>query len=154
MACSKPLDTQQAQFKVPNTDVVVSMSVATTADKEDVKERNISASEGGKQLFSANLKEGLDGKVKAKLYKKDKDVYLLVDNNGDRYDLNFRDKRFEKTDAATPTSHYVGKFDFDKQRNWQFFNGKKPSTQENALSTASNGNNNQHRPFGPPSKNF
>lgn len=151
-ACSKSDVAQQAEFKLPNSEMAVTMKVATADDKATVKERIITASEGDKQLFSASLKDGMNGKAKVKLYKKDAQDYLLVDNNGDRYQLNFRDKRFEKTDTPAASLSYVGKFDFDREKNWNFSKGRQTAS---ADATASpDGDNGQRRSFGPPSKNF
>jgi hypothetical protein len=152
LACSKADVAQQAEFKVPNSDMMVSMKIATADDKATVKERIVTATAGDKQLFSASLKDGMNGKAKVKLYKKDAQQYLLVDNNGDRYQLNFRDKQFEKTDKAATALSYVGKFDFDQAKNWNFSKGKQVSGNDNTYSAATE--NAQRRQFGPPSKNF
>ncbi len=151
-ACSKTDVAQQAEFKLPNSAMAVTMKVATADDKATVKERIVTASEGDKQLFSASLKDGMNGKAKVKLYKKDAQDYLLVDNNGDRYQLNFRDKRFEKTDTRVSSLSYVGKFDFDGEKNWNFSKGKQTASADATRSTETD--NSQRHSFGPPSKNF
>jgi hypothetical protein len=151
-ACSKADVAQRAEFKLPNSDMVVAMKIATADDKATVKERIVTATEGDKQLFSASLNDGMNGKAKVKLYKKDAQQYLLVDNNGDRYQLNFRDKQFEKTDKTATSLSYVGKFDFDREKNWGFSKGKQ--TNRSADTYGSARDYSLRRQFGPPSKNF
>lgn len=157
LACSGPNDVKQAAYKAPNSDVHVTMTVETRGEEAAVKERSISVSEGDKQLFNTGLKDGQNGKAKVKLYKKSDQEYVLVDNNGDRYALNIRDKRFEKTDSnnVKPGAvSYVGKFDFDHQQNWRFFQSKNSADSSNESRTTASLNGSARHQYGPPSKNY
>lgn len=157
LACSGPNDTKQAEFTAPNSDVHVTMTVETRGEEAVVKERSLRVSEGDKQLFSTALKDGQNGKAKVKLYKKSDKEYLLVDNNGDHYALNIRDKRFEKTDTGNLKSgsvSYVGKFDFDRQQNWRFIQSKNSAENGNESRASASLNGSARHQYGPPSKNI
>lgn len=155
-ACSN--DAQQAEYTVPDSELNVAVTVKKPEATGTQPQRIVQAREGNKELFSAQLEPNKTGNTKARLYKQQDKEYVLVDDNGDRYQLNFRDKRFEKTDAGSAsgdTGKYIGKFDYDKENTWSFIPGKPrkqngAGTKENTVATDGNGK----RSFGPPSKNF
>ncbi len=147
---SASADAKHAEYRLPNSDIRLTITI-----QSDEKERVVRATDGDQELFKTKLDKNPEGKTRTRLYK-NKESYTLVDGNGERYLLNMREKRFEKStdDKNAAGATYVGKFDFDKKHNWRFIPSKQLAQTDDTPSAATPSSSSEKGRFGPPSKQF
>ena len=123
-ACSKedPIAEKPAEFKLPNTDILVILTSKRRAVNTPAFERSFYVNDAKQSLFWTKLSPDYGGKSRTQLYK-NAHGYVLVDSNRDHFLISLNDKRVIKrpvNSVDATTGEYLGAFDFDAKGKWRF----------------------------------